>query len=1005
MISENTSSAIRRAFSRCEVLSPELLRCERRVNDRLRSVYFFDTSQALLSKERLSDITAKALAPSYFHASDESRWNQYFVWVVSDSKKGDRDVAKLRRAVEGDKDYARKFVIHESEVESFVRSGADEIIPAGQVGSMVDTWERILRDAGLSAVQGEQARAAVVRQIRSNNVALAVPPAVAPPPPSDAMFAKFLSGIDVAKFGTRALKGAFEFGRVTLIQGVNGTGKTSLLECLEHFYCGATRRSGGEAEQLAAAVTFEGDERPIQYQLESNQTYQARDLAWYGRTVNKGNALYRGFGRYNFLDTDAAVRFADETKKSHLNDLLAMVALGPGSSRIWARIQEFAADIEREATSLRNALDELKEQLDLAKRRRIVLEQMSPSAKGLLEALLDNEAVRTWHIARPTGTPEAEWFQRFHPLRTLLNRLREHPGISTTEELNASLAAAKADQQTLETLAKREEALAAEGARLTGQIAELERSLRTSERLAEFKKGGFLVAYRHALELEQAISQSRFRSTALPAGSLDALMEHPEKEQTVSKARDQTNGRLIRLRERQTLLSRQQSLLASEINEKARLLAHLRHQAQEFARAYHELDKCPACQTAMTRDEFLTRLAAASDRVPIEPFEKVTAEAAALQREIDKQAKIEQACSLVIALLPEVELMPLAAALAKTVAEQASLAKLKADSEQINSVLARLAGDGLTRSEYESLLATLKDDSPDMTQVIATISERRDELSQSQRALADIKSQRAAISLRYRVEAAKGYEAVVDRVLALTRLSDALASLPQKVREENASIKQLRSNLEQALDQLQLLSAAIKEEEGNLSELMILRDAITKNDERLSKEAAELRRLEAAENVLGDLLSNHSLEKGLASFFTRNFSAIQRIFARIHSPNELKLAVGSDVFLERTSQTTSEKVELSEISTGQRAAFVLSIFLLLNLSLRDAPRVMLIDDPIAHTDDLNSLSFLDFLADVAEAGGRQIFFATANEKLATLFAKKMAFLGEAFKTISMERAA
>jgi exonuclease SbcC len=93
---------------------------------------------------------------------------------------------------------------------------------------------------------------------------------------------------------------------------------------------------------------------------------------------------------------------------------------------------------------------------------------------------------------------------------------------------------------------------------------------------------------------------------------------------------------------------------------------------------------------------------------------------------------------------------------------------------------------------------------------------------------------------------------------------------------------------------------------------------------------------------------------------------------------------------------------VKQISTGQRAALMLSVFLTLNLSLKSGPPFMLIDDPIAHNDDLNALSFLDFLADVAESKQRQIFFATANEKLANVFQKKMEFLGgNDFKTLNM----
>jgi len=70
---------------------------------------------------------------------------------------------------------------------------------------------------------------------------------------------------------------------------------------------------------------------------------------------------------------------------------------------------------------------------------------------------------------------------------------------------------------------------------------------------------------------------------------------------------------------------------------------------------------------------------------------------------------------------------------------------------------------------------------------------------------------------------------------------------------------------------------------------------------------------------------------------------------------------------------------------------------------QDAPPVLLLDDPVAHIDDFNSLSFLDYLRDVALAGNRQIFYATADAKLAGLFEHKFSFLGEKFRRIDLSR--
>ena len=74
------------------------------------------------------------------------------------------------------------------------------------------------------------------------------------------------------------------------------------------------------------------------------------------------------------------------------------------------------------------------------------------------------------------------------------------------------------------------------------------------------------------------------------------------------------------------------------------------------------------------------------------------------------------------------------------------------------------------------------------------------------------------------------------------------------------------------------------------------------------------------------------------------------------------------------------------------------------LTAQSAPPVVLIDDPIAHIDDLNALSFMDYLRDLSVHSRRQIFFATADSRVAELFEKKFAFLGpEKFQRIDLAR--
>ena len=168
-----------------------------------------------------------------------------------------------------------------------------------------------------------------------------------------------------------------------------------------------------------------------------------------------------------------------------------------------------------------------------------------------------------------------------------------------------------------------------------------------------------------------------------------------------------------------------------------------------------------------------------------------------------------------------------------------------------------------------------------------------------------------------------------------------------------------------------------------------------------SQQRAKLRRLQRAFDTLTKLKKDHSLQDEMNAALLQNRKSIETIFSQIHSPVEFSGLSDKFPLLRRKNNDADAK--LTEISTGQRAAYALSIFLAQNSQLASAPPVMLIDDPIAHVDDLNALSFLDYLREVAVRGKRQIFFATANDKLATLIERKFDFLGSDFKKIALNR--
>jgi hypothetical protein len=153
--------------------------------------------------------------------------------------------------------------------------------------------------------------------------------------------------------------------------------------------------------------------------------------------------------------------------------------------------------------------------------------------------------------------------------------------------------------------------------------------------------------------------------------------------------------------------------------------------------------------------------------------------------------------------------------------------------------------------------------------------------------------------------------------------------------------------------------------------------------------------------------------KGFKDIFTKipeNHNAQLHFFAQTNLVSLLFFAFQKEIFSESQNsiflkrRIENVEVPINKISTGQRSALALSIFLALNKKLKNGPNLILFDDPVTYTDDLNILSFLDYLREIVINENRQVVFATASQKLAGLFEKKFAFLGESeYKSFEFER--
>ena len=105
------------------------------------------------------------------------------------------------------------------------------------------------------------------------------------------------------------------------------------------------------------------DGKSDQYEVAvNNKKYQERDFEWFGNFYPKGNYLCNSFGKYNFYDTDAAVRFANETDLDQIRNAFFSLALGANANYIDERINKILdkfEDAKRENDRIANEFKSL----------------------------------------------------------------------------------------------------------------------------------------------------------------------------------------------------------------------------------------------------------------------------------------------------------------------------------------------------------------------------------------------------------------------------------------------------------------------------------------------------------------------------------------------------------------------------------------------------------------------------------------------------------------------
>ena len=1023
MPTEQIVAKLERRYPQLEQVADAVFRGVDLYNGRPYAVRYFELSDDLVSAAgRLHEYQESLLGRSYFNVESKTdlRWNHYLYFVTA-TLRVDKASRRAKATVESDREYARKIVVTEGELDSVLddwQFGAES--PEGFPPDPLSVWADTLEKHNLGFIVDQTLQVpAVVRYIAEGEQRPVLRPPATPQlePAETTVSSDCLANIEIREFREYPVRKMVDFGAVNLILGVNGVGKTSLLEAIEYLFCGQTRRMGSIPRRTVVSGLLAESKLTLQTKTTTSQAQlRSRHLVWYGKSELRTLTLHDSFSKFNFLDADAAVRLSVEKSRERIIDDLAQLLLGAEAAKALDRFERVAHRIAENKKTLETDIAVRHLRRSEAAERLQLLRETPRESDSLFTDLLVGLRNAKW-LQLPTDKRHTD--QLSASLQSALANvaiLREAGDAIPADvaEPDAAVRRLVDTERTIDRLAKEEVARKRDEVRARHDLQQVTKRKEAIDALASIVGAGVADLYRERQSLERQLGE---RTGLLPdaeaaVGSLPSEKTFRRKMLATVVAESTEAVRAADER----IGAAKRALAAFELNQTRlrSLRQRLRSSAQEIIQHTGDERRCPLCQAQYSEAELDKRLEQLTQGLVTRESDRLRAELR--MAETLHQQRVSELTAL-RTLERYVQADPTMTSLDATISLVARARELVgALVPKLNAVRDALRvheDKGWTFERLIELASTagIAESETSLDGIEATRAGIRDE----QKRLLDGVN-------RLEAHAQDALERAEEIGVAYGLSHATVAEVARVVSERRSAAEERRRAIVALREQLNLAGlSSISEAEARLREVQgsvgPLRTAFAKeqqNTEAIERESklvsdavaeieglrVKLSRVDSADSVLEDLLSEQS-ERVLAETALReNAAKIASTFARIHAPNEFNLVVDDGLTIVRRG---GGNVNLDEMSSGQRAAYALSLFLAMNERLRSGPRVLLLDDPVAHVDDINTLALLDHLRDIALSGERQIFFATADSRIGALFGRKFRFLGDRFVQIELTR--
>jgi len=983
--------------------------------------YFIDYGDSGFPLD-IRDYQEKYISSEYYKTPGYLQWNYYLIFL---REKYDEE-AKQR--IEKDGIYTRKFVFTPDEFNDYFDYQHSEQAVDSDI---ITIWKEKLRQVNLDEVYSDAPYTQAIPRFLSNDVIKDIAGDYNEVERSESLIIDEISSIKLNDtYRKYPLKREFNLGKVNLVTGVNGSGKTSFLESIELMITGKSNRDPFFNEEYGCIEAQYNKESYDIYTPGDNAKYRERDKYWYSSAYKSGNELFRAFNKYNFYDSDAAYSLSHDSNVKDLTTYLSSIALGAEFNRIQDRLRGFKERLEKEHRIREKGISEEQERIKESKET-LQNTKLTSTPEESFQAFLYHSKQIKWkgELPKTHNDSFSNFTNDYQTIRSLINSLNQ---LLITLKLQ-NLQAIQIDLSKMENALK--------------QCKKSKADIEKLNELLSTKRKDFEIANRKIQILESAKKfyneessfslwklNERINKLAVEIKSHKRALEYFEKVTDLKILRESTPFEAFKkeLLERHQKLQDKRKELKGQINKlKANLdnlqqvVSDIKSYGKQYLALNKNADSCPLCETTYSFEELSSRISNIANSIGENvALDKLSEQLIQLQNELDKieetVANIEHIESG-ISIISEDEYSKLSLL---EIGKLFSTAKhnLKKDNEdhsKLLRIIQQLEDKGLYEDDFNRVKVDVENVIPDFRFVYEDKSKFQAQFSKLEKEKSTL-SEEMKKAERTSDEINTSIRKILEEVAPGINISEYESELTYRIellRKGITYFNELRNylnfpdnnditDISQKTDKLFKLYENLNASISSQKELKLANQIISKSEEKVKVLKPEYKRISEGLTVINDILDNYGESKVLGDFIRKNENEIQEIFQNIHMPKEFSRITFNEsqnsVLLKR--RIDGAEVPINKISTGQRSALALSIFLALNKKLKHGPNLILFDDPVTYTDDLNILSFLDYLREIIIYENRQIVFATANQKLAGLFEKKFAFLGNSdFRKFPLER--